>query len=329
MSDTKILHFGENGSSGGSVLGALAPMLQQRGLDPNMVFAMMNGRNSGGFGGEGGWFMWVIFLFFLMGWGNGGWGSFGGFGGNRGGLSQGGADLAALINNDNGRELLMSAIQGNGTAISQLAATLNCDINAVQGSLNALTTQLSSIGSQIGMSGQQIINAIQSGNCQIATQIADCCCKTQNAITTQGYEGQLRTIQQTQDIVQNATSNANILAAKIDAQTQILNDKFCQLEMREMQSKLDAERARSSALAGQLSQEHQTQTIQASNAQMFAPVNTALADLSARLAKIECKAPETVTLPYSPVVGVPSCVAAQYGLFGANGFAGLSGGFWG
>ena len=67
-------------------------------------------RGNYGFGGEGGWFMWVIFLFFLMGWGGNGWNGFG----NRG---AGDAYLGNLINNDTGRELLMSAIQGNGNAI--------------------------------------------------------------------------------------------------------------------------------------------------------------------------------------------------------------------
>ena len=38
------------------------------------------------------------------------------------------------------------------------------------------------------------------------------------------------------------TDNANkfnVIGAKIDAQTQMINDKFCQLEMREMQNKID------------------------------------------------------------------------------------------
>jgi hypothetical protein len=35
-------------------------------------------------------------------------------------------------------------------------------------------------------------------------------------------------------------SKFNIIGSKIDAQTQIINDKFCQLEMREMQNKIEA-----------------------------------------------------------------------------------------
>lgn len=255
MSDTKIFTFPDGGTSGGgSMLGFLAPLLQQRGLDPNMVFAMMNGRN--GFGGEGGAFLWVIFLFFLMGWGGNGWG---GFGGNRGG--QAAADLGNLINNDAGRELLMQAIQGNANAIGQLATTLHCDVNAIQTAINGLQTQLCNIGSQIGMSGQQIINAVQSGNCQIASQIASCCCDLKNLVTTQGYENQLRTVQQTDTITSNATSNTNLLAAKIDAQTQIINDKFCQLEMREMANTIQQLRDERNAYQLSASQQQQTQNI--------------------------------------------------------------------
>lgn len=114
MAESKTFVFGQDANNG--MLGLLAPLLQKQGLDPNMVMAMMNNRG-GAFGGEGGWFMWVIFLFFLMGWGGNGFGGFG----NRG--VAGDAALGNLINNDNGRELLMQAIQGNANAISQLAST--------------------------------------------------------------------------------------------------------------------------------------------------------------------------------------------------------------
>lgn len=51
----------------------------------------------------------------------------------------------------------------------------------------------------------------------------------------------------------------------------------------------------------------------------IAPLNAALAGLQSEVAGIKCKLPETATIPYSPVVGVPSCVAAQMGLYGLNG----------
>ena len=172
MSESKTFILPDSGQSG-SMMPLLASLCQQRGIDPNMLLAM---KNNSGFGGEGGWFMWVIFLFFLMGWGGNGFGF--GFGNQNG-------NLPNLINNDAGRELLMSAIQGNGNAIGQLATTLNCNINQVNSALQALATQLQGVGNQVGMSGMQVINAIQSGNAQLASQLAQCCCDNKMAICQQ------------------------------------------------------------------------------------------------------------------------------------------------
>ena len=171
MSESKtfILPDGQ----GGGMMPLLASLCQQRGIDPNVLLAA---KSNSGFGGEGGWFMWVIFLFFLMGWGGNGFGF--GFGNQNG-------NLPNIINNDAGRELLMSAIQGNGNAIGQLATRLNCDINQVNSALQALATQLQGVGNQVGMSGMQVINAIQSGNAQLASQLAQCCCDNKMAICQQ------------------------------------------------------------------------------------------------------------------------------------------------
>ena len=50
MSEEKTYVFGEG--SANSIISALAPMLQNRGIDPS-VLALMN--NNDGFGGNGGW----------------------------------------------------------------------------------------------------------------------------------------------------------------------------------------------------------------------------------------------------------------------------------
>ena len=74
MSETKTYVFPESGGNGGGsgMMAMLAPLLQQKGIDPNLLVAMNGKNNNSGFGGEGSWFIWVIFLFFLMGWGNNG-----------------------------------------------------------------------------------------------------------------------------------------------------------------------------------------------------------------------------------------------------------------
>lgn len=152
MSESKTFIL-PDGQGGGGMMPLLASLCQQRGIDPNMLLAM---KNNSGFGGEGGWFMWVIFLLIFTGWGGNGFGW-----GNQNG------NLPNMINNDAGRELLMSAIQGNGNAIGQLATTLNCDIKQINSTLQAMATQL------------------QNSNSQLASQLAQCCCDNKMAICQQ------------------------------------------------------------------------------------------------------------------------------------------------
>lgn len=313
MSETKTYVFGNDGQcGGGGMMSLLAPLLQRNGLDPNLLLAM--NKNSNGWG-EGGGFMWVIFLFFLMGWGGNGWG---GFGGNGRGA------IANEINNDYGRSLLMDAIGGNRNALSNLATQLNCTEGQIQSAISALTSQVQSVGNQVGMSGMQTINALQQGNMQIAQQLADCCCRTNNAITALDGNLKLSICQQTHQINDTANTNALMLRDAGQNNTQAIMGKLDQIQAQALQDKLDALREKNSSLLAQLSNEHQTQALQAYQAQLVAPLGNALGVLQKEVAGIKCKLPDTATVQYSPVVGVPTCVAAQMGLYGANGT-----GFWG
>lgn len=311
--ESKTYVFGNEGStSNNGMLGLLAPLLQKQGVDPNVLLAM---KGNNGFGGEGGWFMWVIFLFFLMGWGGNGWGGFGNNG--RGGL-------ANEINNDYGRGLLMDAIGGNRNALSNLATQLNCTEGQIQSAISALTSQVQSVGNQVGMSGMQTINALQQGNMQIAQQIANCCCQTNNNITTQGYENKLAICQQTHSINDNANANALMLRDTNQSNHLALMGKLDQMQTQAMQDKLDALREKNSALVAQISNEHQTQALQAYQAQIITPVNAALASLQAEVAGIKCKLPNTVSVPYpqlktyNPEVFQAAAMGAYAGDVAAN-----------
>jgi hypothetical protein len=311
--ESKTYVFGNEGStSNNGMLGLLAPLLQKQGVDPNVLLAM---KGNNGFGGEGGWFMWVIFLFFLMGWGGNGWGGFGNNG--RGGL-------ANEINNDYGRGLLMDAIGGNRNALSNLATQLNCTEGQIQSAISALTSQVQSVGNQVGMSGMQTINALQQGNMQIAQQIANCCCQTNNNITTQGYENKLAICQQTHSINDNANANALMLRDTNQSNHLALMGKLDQMQTQAMQDKLDALREKNSALVAQISNEHQTQALQAYQAQIITPVNAALAALQAEVAGIKCKLPNTVSVPYpqlktyNPEVFQAAAMGAYAGDVAAN-----------
>lgn len=91
-------------------------------------------------------------------------------------------------------------------------------------------------------------------------------------INNQGYENRLETLNQTntlQNIInqgltnnrEQATSRFNILSAKIDAQTTLINDKFCQLEMREMQNTINQLRDERSAYQASALTQQQTQNL--------------------------------------------------------------------
>lgn len=284
---TKTYVFGQDSSFG--MLGMLAPLLQQRGIDPSVLACM---KNNNGFG-EGGWFMWIIFLFFLMGWGGNGWN-------NRNGNQ---SDwLASQLNNDYGRDVLLQAVNGNSNAISQLATTLNCDINSVQ-------TALNNISNAVGMNGQQIINSIQMGNNQLASQLAQCCCDNKLLATQQGYENRIAMQEQSCMLGGKIDNSTNVISAQIAAQTNFLSDKFCDLEKREMQSKIDSLREERSTLLSNISNAQQTAAIQQYVANIVAPI---AADVNA----IKAAQPPTVAVPYPQLTAVPTVYAA--GLYPYN-----------
>lgn len=268
------------------------------GMEGMLLGSMMNG--GGGFGGG----MWnnpiwaIVFLAALRN---------GGIFGNNG--YENNSQLSAIqeqLNTNHGQTLLMDAIKGNGSAVHELATTIGCNHNVVQTAINGIQATLASVGNQSNMNAMQVVNAIQSGNTALSNQLSQCCCDNKLMTTQQGYENRIANAEQTA-----------ILGGKIDAQTTLINDKFCQLEMREMQNKLDSERAKTLALTNQISQEHQNADI----ARMVLPLQADIND-------IKCKLPQTVTVPYSPVTPVPSCVAWNAALYGGYPYGGGRGQIW-
>lgn len=261
-------------------------------------WAAMN--NGGMFGnGYGGGIIGFILGLLL---GNGGW--FGnGFGGN-GGFG-GTGYIANQLNNDAGRDLIMQGINGNADAVRTLATTLNSDFNAVQTALGTISSGLQSVGSQVGMSGLQVVNAIQSGNASLASQLAQCCCENRLLTTQQGYEAQIRTLEQTNQLGSQADRNANSIVGAINAQTVAMNDKFCEVKERELQDKIDALTAMNTQLRSQIDNANQTAQI----ASMLAPIK---ADIDA----IKAKQPNTVPVEWPNLTAVNNTPYMGYGYYG-------------
>ena len=253
------------------------------GASGGTIPAWMAAMNNGGFGngGLGGGILgFLLGLFF----GNGGWGN--GFGGGFNG-GNGAGFLSNQINNDNGRDLLMSAINSNGeasrAAIQNLATMLGQDYSQVSAAVGAIQSGLNSIALQQAVSVPQIINSIQAGNTALASQLSQCCCENRLLTTQQGYESQIRTLEQTNVLAAQADRNSNAIISAINAQTVAMNDGFCAIKERELQAKIDSLTAQNTVLRNQYDNAMQTNAFAA----MLAPIN-------AKLVEIENRQPSTV-----------------------------------
>lgn len=298
MSDSKVFMIPDSVAGGGHTS-----------FDPNLLFSQM--MNNGGFGGNGNW-IWIIFLFFLFGWrGNNG---FGGNGGDCGALGTG--YLSNQITNTAGRDLLMQAINGNGAAVQNLASTLNCDINSIKCALNGVQSSISQVGNQVGMSAADVKNAITTGNMQIAQQLAQCCCDNKLLITQQGYQNQIATLNQTNTLQSAINSVAtgqergfSAVAYESQAQTCALQNGMRD-QTQTILNKLDAiEDSRKDRQIADLTAQLTAANSRAERAAELAPITKALSD-------IQCKQPNTVTVPYQPFTPVPNCVMWNAGLYG-------------
>lgn len=321
MSDSKVF-FVPDGVNNGS----------NNSLDPNLLLAL---NQNGGFGGNGN-FMWIIFLFFLYPLMRNG-----GFFGNN--CNDGGngnfGPLANLINNDSGRELLMQAINNNQAAIERLASMFGCKSDTVIQAINAAQSQIQEVGNKVGMSAQQIINAIQAGNCQLGQQIAQCCCENRlaicqqtnalqsaiNNVTTSQERGFAQvsydTQRQTCDL-QNTIkdSTAQIIAGQRAAEMRELNRDIAERDRKIAEQSVIINNGQQTAIFGQMIQ------------QATAPIVAAVNGLQKDVDGVKCKLPETATIPYSPVIGIPSCLAGQFALNNGFGFCGgfnTNGAVWG
>ena len=321
--------FNQDGNGGGGnkfdITALLPGLMGNRGLDPNLL-AVMGNRN--GFGGQDGWWsiIWLVVIASIFGWNNGG-GLFGGRGLN--------GAIPAELNGDAGRQLLMSAIEGNGNAINQLASSFNCNAQQMQTAICNVQNAITQVGNQVGLSSNQIINAMQSGNQSILTQLADCCCQTQTAITKMGYENQLAVCQQTNTLVNTANQNALSLRDGATANTNAILAKLDAMQNQALQDKIAALTAQNSTLQAEISQRNQNATILNAVGQQIAPIAAGLQALQGDVDGIKCKLPNTVSVPY-PQLQVYNPEVARAAAFGAaaGGYAGCgcgygyNAGFW-
>ena len=284
-------------------------------IDPNLMFALSQ---NGGFG-NGNW-MWMMFMWILFPWifgGNGNWGN--GLGGNAGT-----GFLANQLNNDAGRDLLLQAINGRADSLSQLANILNTSVSNVQNGVNTIQSAIQSVGAQVGLSGQQVINSVQSGNAALSQQLCNCCCENRlailnqtNALQSQAASNfaattleaaknqaatqlqmaqiesadQLAVCQQTNTLASQNERNTNSILGAIQAQTTAMTKEFCDLKERELQNKINTQGDIITQLRNQISNDHQTLQF-----------NSAFHALDDKIDAIAAKQPNTVPVQWPNII---------------------------
>ena len=313
MDDSKVFMFPEGTNNG---------------IDPNLWLAL---NNNGGFGGNGSW-IWILFMWMI--WGNGAWGN-NGFGNNNGT-----GFLSNQINNNAGRDLLLQAINGRADAAQQLATITNTSVESVKNGIFALQNAINTVGSQVGMSGLETINAIQAGNATLGRQLCECCCENRLAICNQTNAlqssiaahdasvrlqlaqneaaDQLAVCNQTNTLsTQNERNTNNILSA-IQNQNAMLEQRFCEIKEREMESKINTQSDIITQLRNQISNDEQTLKF-----------NAAFHAIDDKIDAIAAKQPATTPVIYPNLQAVST--TPYMGGFNPWGYGyGMNGGsYWG
>jgi hypothetical protein len=104
---------------------------------------------------------------------------------------------------------------------------------------------------------------------------------------------QLAVCQQTNTLSSQADRNANAILNAINAQTVAMDNQFCALKERELQSKIDTQSDIITQLRGQISNDNQTLAF-----------NKAMAALDDKIDAIAAKQPQTVPVQWPNLVGV-------------------------
>ena len=245
--------------------------------------------------------------------GGNGWG----MNGNNGGAAA--ASLGAQATANNNTDLLMNAINGTDADVRLLATTLNADVNEVRSGLNTINLSAQQVGASVGLTGQQVINAIQQGNMTLAQQLSTCCCQMQQQVMQQGYEGRIQNMQQTETLGNAINGNGRAITDAIAALQTNMTREFCEVREREMQSKIDTQADIITQLRNAADNANQTN-------QIIGYVNSVITPLQREVDKIRDNQPNTVSVQYPNLVAMNATPYVNGGFYG-NGFGYYGNGF--
>ena len=270
MSDSKIYVFPDQASTNNNNAASWATLANRNAdANPLTTAAMMNGGMNGMWNNPFIYLVWMMFAgrFFGNGWES------------QSGLQDQLSSIRDQMSSNQNANLIMDGIKGNTAAIGQLASQLNCDFNTLNSAICDVRGGIDKVAGAVGFSAERVINAINSGDCQLSRQLSECCCNVRDAITRQGYENQLATVNQT-NVLQGAINTVatgqergfssiayetqkqtcDITKAIADSTAQILAGQKA-AEMRELQREIQTLRDEKQAYQMSALSQQQTQNL--------------------------------------------------------------------
>lgn len=216
-------------------------------------------------------------------------------------------------------QLALQAVTAQGdasrAAIQNLASSMGQNYNTVLPAVMGVQAAISNLASANGMGFLQVINALQQGDCNLASQLAQCCCDNRLLTTQQGYEGRIQTIEQTNDLKGSINAQGQRQVDAIaDLKTTMIKE-FCDARERDMQAIIDKQ-------ADEISQLRTKDNIAAQTSQILGYVNTVLAPIQATVKEIVDKMPNTVPVQYPNLQVVNATPYVNGGYYGQTPFYG-------
>ena len=300
-------------------------------IDPNLLLAL---QNNGGFGNGNGAWWWIMFMWMMW---------------DRNGRNGNFNDYLASVNGNEGRQYLADIMNGRFDNLNTLAQMVNTSVEGIKTGVFGLQNAITQVAGQIGMSGLQTINAIQSGNTSILSKLCECCCENRLAICQQtnsiqstlaanhaddilqaeknsaGLQLQLSQLeganklsicQQTNTLQNQAERDTNAILNAIAGQNTLITKEFCDLKERELQSKIDTQSDVITQLRNQISNDHQTLQF-----------NAAFNALDSKIGAIAAKQPNTIPVQWPNIVGVNTTPCIGQGFYPGGNFGGWGSGF--
>lgn len=216
-------------------------------------------------------------------------------------------------------QLALQAVTAQGdasrAAIQNLASSMGQNYSTVLPAIQGVQNTIAALASANGMGFLNVINALQQGDCNLSSQLAQCCCDNRLLTTTQGYENQLRLEGQTNAL--NTSINAQgqrQVDAIADLKATMIKE-FCDARERDMQAIIDKQ-------ADEISQLRTKDNISAQTSQILGYVAAQLAPIQNTVKELLDKAPNTVPVQYPNLQVVNATPYVNGGYYGQTPFYG-------